>query len=343
MDVKIEIKSFAIDVNVRRLKRFQILNILLGILLAAVLLVPVFIFPDNLYLFVPVPFGILVLSLWIFSVPTVFVMRNPLRRIEILEGEGKVRINDDCYDINKNAVYFEVDSGLLKSLPFICTKLKVMDDERKTIKTYYTGSGTNKYASDIRKAISKSLTAFDQIYKNRLSIEKVGDEFADGFGVVRIEFPAVSIRKEFYKITSLVAGTGAFAFVFSYLPESFLENEPGLYSMLGFLRILSFPVMAMGLILSLSFYSCYRKLARKIEIREGSIKINDEFFLKEDIIKVAMIGDNKNPEYTGEGESWLFINTRKMRHRFYLGQTRNTKCFEPRTKLHNALDRFFGA
>ena len=78
----VEIKSFAIDVDVKRLKRFQIRNILLGFLLAAALMGPVFVFPDNPVLFVLVPFGILVLSLWLWSIPSVFVLRNPLKRIE---------------------------------------------------------------------------------------------------------------------------------------------------------------------------------------------------------------------------------------------------------------------
>ena len=179
----VEIKSFAIDVDVKRLKRFQIRNILLGFLLAAALMGPVFVFPDNPVLFVLVPFGILVLSLWLWSIPSVFVLRNPLKRIEIFAGEGKVRINDDCYDLKEKTVFFEVDNGLFKCLPFSCTKLKVMNDERETIKTYYTGSGTNKYAVDLRKTIADSLMGFDQFYKNRLSVEKVSDEYADGFGV----------------------------------------------------------------------------------------------------------------------------------------------------------------
>jgi len=337
----VEIKTFAIDVDVKRLKRFQIRNILLGFLLAAALMGPVFVFPDNPVLFVLVPFGILVLSLWLWSIPSVFVLRNPLKRIEIFAGEGKVRINDDCYDLKEKTVFFEVDNGLFKCLPFSCTKLKAMNDERKTIKTYYTGSGTNRYAVDLRKTIADSLMGFDQFYKNRLSVEKVSDEYADGFGVVKIEFPAASIRKEFYKIGSLVTGTGAVAFVYSCLPEKFHENEPGIPIMLGYLRILSYPIMIMGVILSLVFLASYRKLARKIEIREGSIKINDEHFLKEDIASIAMIGDNNNPDYTGEGEAWLFLRTRKENRRFYLGQARNTKCFEPRVKLHNALNRFF--
>lgn len=331
--------------DVKRLKRFQILNILLGFLLGSLLVVPVFVIKNApLFLFVLAPFGIIVLALWIWSIPSVFVMRNPLKSIAIFAGEGKIRINDDFYDINEKVVYFEVDSGLLKSLPFSCTKLKVMNDERKTIKTYYTGSGTNKYAAALRKTVADNLMWFNQNYNDRLSEEKVSDEYADGFGVVRIKFPAASIRKEFYKIGSLISGVGVFAFLFSCLPEKFFDNigEPGLYPALGLMRILSIPVMAIGLILSLFFLSCYRKLARKIEIREGSIKVNDEYFPKEDIAKVAMLNENRNPEFTGEGESWLLIITRKVHRRFYLGQASNTKCFEPRIKLHKALDRFFG-
>ena len=337
-----DLKTFAIDVDVKILRRFQILNILLGFLLAALLIVPAFIFPDKPVFFVLALPGAVVLSFWIWSIPSVFVMRNPLKRIEIFAGNGKVRINDDLYDFDKKVVFFDIDNGFFERLPFRCTRLRVMDDERKTIKTYYTGSGTNKYASNLRKTIADNLMVFDHNYKQNTSVEKVRDEFSGGFGVVKIEFPAASIRKEFYKIGSLVLGVGAFAFVYSHLPEKFYENEPGLAPAFGFLRTLSIPVMIFGLILSLAFFSCYRKLAREIEIREGSIKINDEYFLKEDIVKVAVLNENNNPEYTGEGESWLIIRTRKTVRRYYLGQARNTKCFEPRSKLHHALDRFFG-
>lgn len=102
-----DLKTFAIDVDVKRLRRFQILNILLGFLLAALLIVPAFIFPDKPVFFVLALPGAVVLSFWIWSIPSVFVMRNPLKRIEIFAGNGKVRINDDLYDFDKK-VFFSI-------------------------------------------------------------------------------------------------------------------------------------------------------------------------------------------------------------------------------------------
>lgn len=333
-----------IEADERRLGRFQILNILLGLLLAAALIVPGFIFRDMApVLLLLGPFGIVVLAFWFWTVPSVFIMRNPVKRIEIFTDEGKVRINEDIYDLNSKVVYFEQDSGILRCLPFSCTRLKVTDAEKKTIKTYYTGSGTNKYACEIRNNIKKNLLIFDENHKQISSEEKIDDEYLDGFGVVRIEFPAANIRNEFYKEGSLILGIGVFAYAFSFLPESVFMEAQSLYSILGFMRNLSYLVIAMGLILSLVFYYCYRKLARKIEIRENSIKINDEYYLKEDILWISTINSNKNPENTGEGEAWLMVGSRKTRQRFYLGQARNPKCFEPRRKLQNALDYFFNS
>ena len=333
-----------IEVDEKEMGRFQILYILLGFLLAAVLLVPGFVFHYSApFLFLLAPPGIVILSFWLWSVPSVFALRNPLKRIEIDPEDGKVTINDDHYDINEKVVYFNLDSGFFQCLPFRCTKLKVLDDERKTIKTYYTGSGTNKYAAGIRKKIRLSLLPFDALYKQKLSEEKVEDEYADGFGVVRIEFPATSIRNLFYKTGSLIFGFGLFALAFSYVPDDVLGKDPSQLTTNMILRFLSYLIMGFGLIVSLVFYFCYRKLAREIEIREDSIKINDEYFFRQDILSVTMLNQNTNVENTIEAEAWMCISTRKKRCRYYLGQTRNAKCFEPRRKLRNALNRFFGS
>ena len=86
----IELKSFAIEVDVKRLKRFQILNIVLGFLLGVALMGPVFVIKNVPLIFILLsPFGILVLALWIWSIPSIFVMRNPLKSIAIYAGEER--------------------------------------------------------------------------------------------------------------------------------------------------------------------------------------------------------------------------------------------------------------
>lgn len=112
--------------------------------------------------------------------------------------------------------------------------------------------------------------------------------------------------------------------------------------MVGFLRFLTYPVTILGLLYVGSFYLTYRKLAKKIEIRDGLIKINDTVFEKPGIKRISTLNSTVTPGYDGEAESWIFINYNGLMHRFYLGQAKNGKCLEPRRKLFNAIDKIFG-
>lgn len=45
-----------------------------------------------------------------------------------------------------------------------------------------------------------------------------------------------------------------------------------------------------------------------------------------------------DPDYKDESFTWMYIEARGRMHRYFLGQTKNKDCFEPRKKLKGAIN-----
>jgi hypothetical protein len=336
-----EDKKITIDFDAEKMIAPNILWLSLAVLITVACHVIAFLF-IRVYFYVAfllIP-GILLATGCIVAVPYVLLsVRRPLKRIEI-DLQGKIRINDDEYDLSANELYFDLDDGNVKFIPFCCLNLNVMSCDKKRIRSYYTGPVMNKEASVARKKLAAVLKTVSGVKRYMRSVNTVKDEYAEGFGVIKIEFPAESIRNEFYKTGTLILVPGVAALVMSMLPDSFYGDD-FLLKEVGLLRFITIPYVIGALIFSFSFYLTYRKLARVVEIREDSIRINDMYLPKAEIRSISAMNGTTTTGYDGEAQSWLFVRTVRGAHRFYLGQAKNGKCFEPRRKLFNSLDILF--
>ena len=334
--------SKQIKIDHKKLRKQQII-LLEAAVLAAALLITVGIFAGRinmLFLALMSP-GLILLAAWLIVFPwSLLSMRTMLKSIEFDPEAGSITINDDVYKVVADDLYLRFDDGVQKFTPFGGINLNVINDEKKVLKRYYAGPVWSRYASQKRKLIGASMLVFQEVLKQHASVACVKEEYEDSFGVVRIEFPAESIRNEFYKTGTLVLGVALVACILSRLPDSFYNDE-GLLMMVAVLRFLTYPVTIIGLLLALTFFLNYKKLAGKIEIRDGMIKINDNVFDKSGIRRIWTLNSTVTPGYDGEAESWLFINYKGRVHRFYLGQAKNGKCLEPRRKLFNAINKIF--
>ena len=337
-----EEKKITIEFDAKKMIAPNILWLSLAVLIMVACHVIAFMF-IRVYFYVAflvIP-GILLATGCIVAVPYVLLsVRRPLKRIEIDIQGGKIRINDDEYDLSGSELYFDLDDGIGKFIPFCCLNLNVMGSDKKRIRSYYTGPVMNKEATAARMRIAAVLKTVSGVKRYMRSVNTVKDEYAEGFGVIRIEFPAESIRNEFYKTGTLILAPGVAALVMSMLPDSFYGDE-FLLKEVGLLRFITIPYVIGALIFSFVFYLTYRKLARVIEIREDSIRINDMYLPKSEIRSISAMNGMTTTGYDGEAQSWLFVRTVRGAHRFYLGQAKNGKCFEPRRKLFNSLDILF--
>ena len=334
--------SRQIEIDYKKLRRQQMI-LLAAAIAAAALLIIVGMFAGRiniLFLALMSP-GLILLTAWLIVFPwSLLSMRNMLKSIEFDPEAGSIKINDDTYMVVADNLYLRFDDGVQKFTPFGGINLNVINDEKKVLKHYYAGPVWSRYASQKRKLIGASMLVFQEVLKQHASVTGVKEEYEDSFGVVRIEFPAESIRNEFYKTGTLVLGIALVACILSRLPDSFYNDE-GLLMMVAVLRFLTYPVTVLGLLLVLAFFRNYKKLARKIEIRDEVIKINDTAFDKSGIRRISTLNSTVTPGYDGEAESWLFINYKGRLHRYYLGQAKNGKCLEPRRKLFNAINKIF--
>lgn len=335
--------SKQIQIDYKKLRKQQIINLIIA-LLVSVALVGVGIIAGRvnmLFLTLMSP-GLILFTFWIVVFPwSLISMGNMLKSVEFNPEEGIIKLNDEPYRVVKDNLYLQFDDGIQKFTPFGGINLNVINDEKKVIKHYYAGPVWSKYGKEIRKAIELSVLVFLEALKQYESVNSVNEEYEDSFGVVRVEFPAASIRNEFYKTGTLILGVLLAACIMSSLPDSVYDDE-FLLKMVGFLRFLTYPATIMGLMYVGSFYMTYKKLARKIEIRDEAITINDTVYDKSGIKRISTLNSPVTIGYDGEAESWIFINYKGRMTRYYLGQAKNGKCLEPRRKLFNAISKVFG-
>ena len=335
--------SKQIQVDYKTLRKQQLYHLAAAFVIAAALVgAGIILGRINMLFLVLLSPGLILFTFWIVVFPwSLLSMRNMLKSVEFNPEEGIIKLNGETYKVVADNLYLKFDDGIQKFTPFGGINLNVINDDKKVVRAYYAGPVLSKYGSEIRKAIELSVLVFLEALKQYDSVNRVQEEYEDSFGVVRIEFPADSIRNEFYKTGTLILGITLVACIMSSLPDSFYDDE-FLLQMVGFLRFLTYPVTILGLLYVGSFYLTYRKLAKKIEIRDGLIKINDTVFEKNGIKRISTLNSTVTPGYDGEAESWIFINYNGLMHRFYLGQAKNGKCLEPRRKLFNAIDKIFG-
>ncbi len=323
-----------------RLKKEQMFQLILSFVISACLIVPAsFLVSSNLLFMFPIFYGIVYFIWW----PFVFIyalraMRRPLRKIEIDTEAGTITVNDDVYDLHKQQIYVSTDPGVIKLLHYGCITFSVIDGSDKKLASYFVGPAFGKYSKKVREEVKKILPLYASAFYSFGCIGEIIKEKEESLDIVRVELPADSIRNTLYKTGNIFLVFTAFAYAFSYLPQKFYEEEQFLIGGFQLLRNLSVILMVICLIYVLACYTTYKKLARTIEVSPYKIKINDEVFLKSEIRRIRIVPGIDDPDYKDEGFTWMYIEARGRMHRYFLGQTKNKDCFEPRKKLKGAIN-----
>lgn len=267
--------------------------------------------------------------------------RRPVGKMEIDFEKGTVKINEDAYRLYEDRVYITVDSGIARFLHYAVLTLNITNEDGKRVASYFMGPVSGAYSKRSRGKINDILPLLSAMIQMKGTYDKVLKEKEETVGTVKIEFPAGSIKKTFYATGIPILGIADFAFLFSFLPQSVYGNDNILTGALALMRFLSLVLIVIGLCMCAMFFYRYSRLAKTIEISWNMIKINGREFLFSDIRRIGMIGAVEDPENQGEAQSWLLIDHKGKIHKFYLGQVKNKKCFEPRRRLKLALGEFF--
>ena len=267
--------------------------------------------------------------------------RHPIEKMVIDPEERTVTINKDVYKLYEDRVYITVDSGVAKFLHYAVINLTVTNEDGKRVASYFMGPVSGPYSKKSRGKINDVLPFLSDMFQLKGAYDTVLKEKEETVGTVKIEFPAESIKKTFYATGILVLGIADFAFLFSFLPQSVYGNDKIIPGALSLMRSLSLILIVSGLCMCAMFFYRYSRLAKTIEISWNMIKINGKEFLYSDIRRIGMIGAVEDPDNQGEGQSWLLIDYKGKILRFYLGQVKNKKCFEPRRRLKLAIGEFF--
>ncbi|MBP5655276.1 MAG: hypothetical protein J6X33_07140 [Clostridiales bacterium] len=287
-------------------------------------------------------FGVIYFIWWPASFIAALVqMRRPLRKVEIDCNLGLVVLNDDPYMIHEQRLYVTVESNIKKFMHYCTLNLIVQDEYDKVVARYFMGPAGGKYSRKARLDVNGIIPLLNFYMMQSGSAEDIKKEKEDNTGVVRIEFPAASIRNTFYGLGALILGIGDFALLYSFLPAEIYGQDDSALRLIPLLRGLSIGIIAVGIFMSISFFLCYRRLARIIEIWPYKIKVNNDEFYKEDIAKIGATHAVENPDYSGEEQTWFYIFSKRGVYRYYLGQARNKKCFEPRRRLRIAVTDMF--
>lgn len=329
-------------IDVRRLRKEQIIHLTVTFLITALLIVS-----GMLLLKVSRYFSLLIVNgvflgvgwLWALIWSLVYI-RHPLIKVELDHASSTVKINDDVYDVYNDRYFFVPDEGVHRFLPFFGRNLWVTDDEGRPLRKYYVGPVGSRHASRIRKRVVYMLELFDHRVLERSAEDYVTEELEQGLGVVRISFPGRSISEHFYKISAIGLTAGTIGYILTLLPASFYERE-GLTEAILLLKIVAPIEILLCLLMTATFWLSYRLLAHTIEIRNGMININGRTYYRQEVKSLYTVNANTSPLYQDEMDSWLIIKGRGKLYRYYLGQANNKKCIEPRRRLHAATRVFW--
>ena len=328
------------DYDADRLKKEQIFQLVLSFVISACIIVPAHILSASNMLFLLLAFyGVIYFIWWPFVFGyALWAMRRPLRKIEIDTEAGTITVNDDVYDLHEQKIYISTDPGLVKFLHYGCITFSVIDGSDKKLASYFVGPTFGKYSKKVREEVKKILPLYASAFYSFGCIGEIIKEKEESLDIVRVELPADSIRNTLYKTGNIFLVVTAFAYAFSCISEKYFTNEQFLIGGFHLLRRLSVAMMFICILLVLTSYATYKKLARTIEVSPDKIKINDEVFLKSEIRSIRIVPGIDDPDYKDEGFTWMYIEARGRMHRYFLGQTKNKDCFEPRKKLKGAIN-----
>ena len=326
-----------------RMKKEQWFHLILSFVISAAVITAGILLMRVHTLFVLLAFFGVIYFIWwpAAAIAALIQMRRPLRKVEIDCDLDLVILNDEPYMLHEQLLYITVDSNIKKFMHYCALNLTVKDGSGKVIATYFMGPSGGKYSRKAREEINGILPILSFFMMQRGSEEEIRKEKEENTGLVRIEFPAASIRNTFYGLGALILGIGDFGLLYSFLPYEIYGGDTSVYGAISFLRYISIVMVVIGLLMSILFFSWYRRLAKTIEIRPYLIKINDREFYRNDIIKMGTFRASEDPDFEGEEQSWLYVYSTSGVYRYYLGQAKNKKCIEPRRRLRIALNDFF--
>ena len=281
--------------------------------------------------------GIVLLPFFIAFIRYMMLRKRTMRSYEI-DPDGVIKINDDAYDLRERTLFFVPGSGALRFFWFFPRRLCVKDECEKTVGYYYCGiAADSKTSAEIKAFIAMSYDLCETV-KHEKTKREVQTEIYNKFDVVSVELPLNAIRREFYKIGSLPIALG----VIGYALSLFAFNDPSISaSQIKLLRYLSIVCIFIGILFALLFILKYRFTPRKIEVRKDCLTIDGKIFDKNKISNIRMSTKN-SLLFRDEDDSWLFIRYEDRWLRFFLGQAKNSACFEARRKLSSAIKILLG-
>ena len=328
-------ESVSYDFNTSRIHRNQIIHLVLLFLMSVPFGVLCYLFRNSkhgesyAFLFWV---GVILLPLVIAVVRYLMLCKRTIRRYEI-SPEGIITINDDVYDLRVKTLFFVPGTGAMRLFWFFPRRLCVKDANEVTVGYYYCGvAADSKTSSDIDKFIGLSYVICEAV-KHNVTRQEVQTEIYNKFDVVTVEFPLRSIRIEFYKVGSLPIALGVIGYLLSY----FAFNDPSItQSEIKLLRYLSIVCIFVGLLFALLFILKYRFTPKRIEVRKDCLTIDGRVLDRDKISNIRMSTKN-TLLHRDEDDSWLFIKYEDRWLRYFLGQAKNSKCFEARRRLTSAI------
>ena len=323
------------DFDTSRIHRNQIIHLILLLLMSVPFSVLTFLFRHS-------PHGESYAFLfWVFIILLPFVIalvrylmlyKRTIRSYEITT-DGIIKINDDAYDLKERTLFFVPGTGALRLFWFFPRRLCVKDENEKMVGYYYCGvAADSKTSSDIGKFIALCYVLCEAA-KHDMTRKEVQTEIYNKFDVVTVEFPLRAIRREFYKVGSLPIGLGVLGYALSF----FAFNDPSItQSEIKLLRYLSLVCIFIGIVFALLFILKYRFTPKRIEVRKDCLTIDGRVLDKNKISSIRMSQKN-TLLFRDEDDSWMFINYENKWLRYFLGQAKNSDCFEARRKLTSAI------
>lgn len=328
------------DFNTSLMHRKQIIHLVLLFLMSVPFFVLAFLMRESShgesygFLF----FGFIIVLPFVIAFIRYLMLRKRTIRGYQITSESVIKINDDSFDLREKTLFFVPGTGFMRLFWFFPRRLCVMDTDQKTVAYYYCGiAADSKTSSEIEDFIGLCHVICEAV-KHELTAQEVQEEMDNRFDVVTIRFPLRSIRNEFYKTGSLPLIFGVLGYVLSFC--SFDDPMISGASM-KFLRCISIICIFVGFLFALLFLLKYRITPKKIEIRKEYLTIDGKVLDKNRISNIRM--SQKNTLLTrGEEDSWLFIRYEDRWLRYFLGQAKNSDCFEARRRLTSAIRILMG-
>ena len=323
------------DFNTSRIHRNQIIHLVLLFMMSVPFIVLTILFRNSphgesyAFLF----WVVIVILPFVFAVIRYLMLRKRTIKHYEISVEGVIKINDDVFDLREKTLFFVPATGVMRLFWFFPRRLCVKDEYEKTLKYYYCGvAADSKTSSEVEGFIGLCYVVCETV-KQDITKKEVQTEIYHKFDVVTVELPLRAIRREFYKIGSLPIALGIIGYALSF----FAFNDPSIsQGEIKHLRYLSLVCIFIGLMFALTFILKYRFTPKKIEVRKDCLTIDGKIYDKSRITNIRMSKKN-SLLFRDEDDSWLFIRYEDRWLRFFLGQAKNSECFEVRRRLSSAI------